>query len=204
MILKYYTWNKIAKKWDDTKAYCSICTTKSVDRMRLTESIHRILSKRNLISLPMECLSLVDRSEPYVASYHLFAAVPGKNIINFGKLEQIPNKLSGFTRKENPFAATTAYFDPPPLRGRGGPRFIVDEMFFPVEPAVAPAPRPLPAIPIADWEPRPIAYQQNAVRDGARVITRAQQRIEEAEHAPVAPRQVQGELLDFYEEEELF
>jgi hypothetical protein len=199
MILKYYTWNKVAKTWDDTKAYCSICSTKSVDRTMLTEEIHRILSKRNLISLPRTCLSLIDRSEPYIASYHLFAAIAGKNI-NFGKLEQIPNKLSGFSKKENPFANTAAYFEHQPIRGRGGPRFIVDEIFFPVEPAVAPVPRAVPAVPLADWEPRPIAYRngQNAI---GRMAEQAQ-RIVQQQNVPA--RQVQGDLLDIYEEDEPF
>jgi hypothetical protein len=183
MILKYYTWNKIAKTWDDTKAYCSICTTKAVDRMVLTEHIHHILSKRNLISLPKTCLSLVDRSEPYTASYHLFAAIAGKQI-NFGKLEQIPNKLSGFVRKENPFGSTVGYFNPVPFRGRGAPRAVVDEMYYP-----APAP-------VVDWEPRPAA--PIAIGRIVEYAQRVQQEIDVA-----APQQEEGELLDFYEEEPL-
>lgn len=149
MIFKYYKWNAVSKNWDDTKSYCTICSSKFQDKEVLLNELYKILEQRKLIATPLKSMFLTDNSALYSACFTLYTTINNRHV-QVGKIEQIPNKHTDFKKYQSPFVSI------PFTRGN---RFTMPDIehFFEEPPLYAgrTAPRPAPV-------PRP-AVNQNEV-----------------------------------------
>jgi len=92
MIFKYFTYDKIAKDWVDTKSYFSICIPENTKDKNLRSLIYSKLILNKKISMPLEFFSLNDSSTYANIKTYTISIVKNNKKWYVCRLTQLPDK----------------------------------------------------------------------------------------------------------------
>lgn len=125
MILKYITYNKLNKTWDDTKCYLSICNNKiDIYSGTFIKNLYDILFSKKMITIPYEQLGVTDCSGSTGKIFNLIHISNNpRSYTTFARLHQLPiaafaaNRLVSTPKKKpySPFTDFITYTNIQPL-----------------------------------------------------------------------------------------